>query len=135
MVVLLGANHFCYAQSIDEQQVRSVLQRQTEAWNRGDLDGFMQGYWPSDSLLFVGKSGPQRGYQTTLQNYRKGYPDTSAMGQLTFDLLELRPLSANHYFVLGRWSLVRTIGNVEGYFTLLFKKIKGKWLIISDHSS
>lgn len=124
-----------YAQSKDEQSIRSILSAQTDSWNKGDIDGFMKGYWHSDSLLFVGKSGPTYGYQQTLLNYKKNYPDAAAMGQLEFNILKVQKLAANTYFVLGKWALTRTKGNVSGHYTLLFKKINGEWMIVVDHSS
>lgn len=123
------------AQTTDEKIIRDMLERQTRDWNRGDIDAFMQGYWESDSLMFVGKNGATYGYQKTLSNYKKNYPDTTAMGKLRFNILEVRRLSDDHYFVLGKWMLTRTIGDLSGHYTLLFRKIKSKWTIISDHSS
>lgn len=123
------------AQNKEEQQICKAMEIQTQCWNKGDIDGFMQTYWQSDSLLFTGKSGPTYGWQQTLDNYKKHYPDTASMGKLQFNLLQLKPLSAKYYFVLGKWDLERTIGNIGGYFTLLFKKINGRWLIVADHSS
>jgi len=119
----------------DEVSIKALLAAQTKAWNNGDLKNFMQGYLPSDSLLFVGKSGPTYGFNNTLNNYKKGYPDTAAMGKLTFTLLSLSPIEKKHYRVLGKWELKRSKGDVSGYFTLLFEKIKGKWFVIQDHSS
>jgi ketosteroid isomerase-like protein len=119
----------------DETAIRALLAAQTKAWNNGDLVNFMEGYLPSDALLFVGKSGPTYGFNNTLNNYKKGYPDTSAMGKLTFTLLSLSPIEKKHYRVLGKWELKRSKGDVSGYFTLLFEKIKGKWFVIQDHSS
>jgi ketosteroid isomerase-like protein len=123
------------AQNTDEQILRAILAEQTVQWNKGDIESFMKGYWNSDSLLFVGKSGAKYGYQTTLQNYKKGYPDVAAMGKLHFDILNIKKLSPDCYFVLGKWALTRTIGNVDGHYTLIFRKIDGKWVIVSDHSS
>ena len=119
----------------DEAAIRQILNRQSRDWNSGNIEAFMKGYWQSDSLLFIGKSGPKCGYTTTLENYKKGYPDTAAMGKLTFDILQVRPLSALYFFVVGKWHLQRSIGNLEGHFTLLFKKIKDEWVIVADHSS
>ena len=119
----------------NEKAIRTLLAAQTKAWNEGNLADFMEGYLPSDSLLFVGKSGPTYGFNNTLNNYKKGYPDTASMGKLTFTLLALTPIEKKHYRVLGKWSLQRSKGDVSGYFTLLFQKIKGKWLVIQDHSS
>ncbi|MEO8174283.1 MAG: nuclear transport factor 2 family protein [Sediminibacterium sp.] len=123
------------AQNKDEQTIRSILADQTVQWNKGNIDAFMHGYWNSDSLLFVGKSGPKYGYQNTLESYKKGYPDAAAMGKLSFDILKVQKLSPDCYFVLGKWALARSIGNVSGHYTLIFKKIKNEWVIVSDHSS
>jgi len=126
---------FAAAQSKDEKAVRDVLQLQTTAWNNGNIDAFMQSYWKNDSLLFVGKSGPTYGWQNTLEGYKKRYPDTTAMGKLQFTLLQVKPLGSEYYFVLGKFHLQRTIGDLSGIFTLLFRKVNGKWVIISDHTS
>jgi len=118
-----------------ETEIRALLQKQTEAWNRGDIEDFMEGYWKNDSLMFIGKSGITYGWQQTLDNYKRGYPDKTAMGQLTFTLIEIKRLSSKYYSVVGRWNLKRTIGDIGGHYTLLMKKINGVWVIISDHSS
>jgi hypothetical protein len=123
------------AQSRDEQTIRTLIEEQRLAWNTGDKEKFMQTYWQSDSLMFIGKSGITYGWQKTLDNYKKGYPDTAAMGKLDFDLLEVKRLSVIYFFVVGKWHLTRSIGNVGGHFTLLFKKVKNKWVIVADHSS
>lgn len=119
----------------DEQTIRTLLENQRQAWNRGDKEGFMQTYWQSDSLMFIGKSGVTYGWQKTLDNYKKGYPDIAAMGKLDFDILETKRLSVMYFFVVGKWHLTRSIGDVGGHFTLLFKKIKNNWVIVADHSS
>lgn len=123
------------AQSSDETIIRGMLATQTQEWNKGNIESFMQGYWKSDSLLFVGKSGPNYGFRKTLENYKKGYPDTAAMGKLSFDILQVTRLSPDYFFVLGKWMLQRSIGNLSGHYTLLFRKIKGEWKIVVDHSS
>jgi len=119
----------------DATIIRATLEEQRQAWNAGNVDYFMQPYWKSDSLMFIGKSGVTYGWQNTLDNYKKNYPDTAAMGKLDFDILEVRRLSDACFFVVGKWYLTRSIGNVGGHFTLLFKKIKSKWVIVADHSS
>jgi hypothetical protein len=124
-----------YSQSKDEQTIRSILANQTKNWNKGNIESFMQGYWHSDSLLFVGKNGPKYGFKTTLENYKKSYPDTATMGKLSFEILKVEQLSPNRYFVLGKWMLKRSIGDVSGYYTLLFRKINNQWVIVVDHSS
>jgi ketosteroid isomerase-like protein len=123
------------AQKSEEVQIRNLLQTQTKAWNRGDLEGFMQTYWKSDSLLFIGKNGVKWGWQETLDNYKKGYPDTAAMGKLSFDVLVVKKLSPQYYYVVGKWMLNRTIGDLSGHYNLLLRKLKGRWVIVADHSS
>ena len=123
------------AQSVDEKTIRKTLDDQTAACNRGDIENFMKGYWENDSLMFIGKSGVTYGYNNTLNNYKKGYPDTASMGKLIFTLIQVKKLSAEYYHVTGKWYLKRSIGDVSGHYTLLFRKIKGRWVIISDHSS
>lgn len=123
-----------YAQT-DKEQILQVLDMQMKAWNSGSIEQYMTGYWNNDSLVFVGKSGLTYGYNKTLQNYKRSYSDAAKMGQLHFDILQVRQLSADYYFVLGKWALARTAGDVSGSFTLLFRKIKGKWCIVADHSS
>ena len=123
------------AQTKEEQTIRTLLEEQRQAWNTGDKEKFMRTYWQSDSLMFIGKSGVTYGWQKTLDNYKKGYPDTAAMGNLKFDILEVKRLSVMYFFVVGKWHLTRSIGDVGGHFTLLFKKVKNKWVIVADHSS
>lgn len=120
------------------QEVQIKMDQQEAAWNRGDIDGFMShAYWPNDSLIFIGSKGPTYGYQSTLDNYIRSYPDAQAMGQLDFELLEWRPLGNGHGFLIGQWSLQRvdSLGNLEGHFSLIWKHIDGQWLIVADHSS
>ena len=136
LVILSVSLSICAnSQSKDEQAVRQLLNDQSAAWNSGDIESFMKGYWGNDSLMFIGKSGITYGWNNTLNNYKKGYPDTVAMGKLTFALISLNQLSSEYFHVIGKWHLQRSIGNLEGHFTLLFKKMKGSWLIIADHSS
>lgn len=134
LLTALGIS-YSFGQTGPEKQIRKILQAQTEAWNRGDIDAFMQGYWNNDSLLFVGKNGPTYGFTNTLNNYKKNYPNKDYMGQLNFTLLEVKPLSKQLWMVLGKWELTRNAGNISGHYTLLFRKINGIWVIIMDHSS
>ncbi|UKT63994.1 YybH family protein [Pedobacter mucosus] len=125
-----------FAQSKNEKQaVLKLLERQRLDWNKGDVEAYMQGYVKSDSLLFVGKSGPTYGWQKTLDNYKKGYPDKAAMGFLTFGIKKVEFLNRDVAFVLGSWNVKREKDELKGYFTLLLKKIKGEWRIVVDHSS
>lgn len=123
------------AQRKQEKIILGILDKQTQAWNRGDIDAFMNGYWENDSLMFIGKSGVTYGWTNTLNNYKKGYPDAAAMGKLTFTLIQVKKLSGKYYHVTGKWFLKRSVGDVGGHYTLLFRKIGGRWVIISDHSS
>lgn len=123
------------AQSKDERVILNILDRQTQAWNKGDFDGFMKGYWENDSLMYIGKSGVTYGYAPTLSNYKKNYAGADRMGQLKFEILHLKKLGKHHYLVVGKWFLKRTAGDIGGHYTLIFEKKKGEWVIISDHSS
>jgi uncharacterized protein (TIGR02246 family) len=135
MFLFLAASVVSYSQTKEEKAIRQLLTVQTESWNKGDIEGFMQTYWKSDSLMFIGKSGVHFGWQETLNNYKKGYPDTTAMGKLSFDIINVKKLSPEYYYVVGKWMLKRTIGDLSGHYDLLLRKINGKWYIISDHSS
>ncbi len=123
------------SQTKDETDVRNILAKQSAAWNRGDIDAFMVGYWENDSLMFIGQSGVTYGYKNTLANYKKNYPDTTVMGKLTFTLIQVKQLSPEYFHVTGKYYLTRTIGDASGHFTLVFRKKNGNWVIISDHSS
>ncbi|MBF9140567.1 YybH family protein [Hymenobacter properus] len=113
-----------------------LLTTQTAAWNRGDIPGFMEGYWKSDSLVFIGRKGPTYGWQPTLDNYRKGYPDAAAMGQLAFSGLQVTLLAPTAAQVVGRWHLARpAAGDVGGYFLLVLRQFDGQWKVVADHTN
>ncbi|MBN8673774.1 MAG: DUF4440 domain-containing protein [Chitinophagales bacterium] len=135
LFILLAFGLVSAAQSKDEKTIRDLLAEQTAAWNRGDIESFMKGYWENDSLMFIGKSGVTYGWTNTLNNYKKGYPDTAAMGKLTFTLIKLEKISRKYFQVVGKWFLKRSIGDVGGHYTLLLRKINHKWVIVADHSS
>ena len=135
---VLAAICICFvanAQNNDEKIIRDLLEKQTEAWNSGNIEGFMEGYWKNDSLMFIGKSGVTYGWLNTLNNYKRGYPDTAAMGKLAFTFISMKKLSAEYFSVVGKWHLQRSVGDLKGHFTLLLRKINGEWVIVSDHSS
>ncbi len=123
------------AQSEETRAVAQLLEAQRIAWNKGDLLEYMNGYWHSDSLVFVGKNGPQYGWQNTLDNYKRSYADKSAMGELFFNLIKIEILDSNNAFVLGQWRLKRVNDEPKGYFTLRLRKINGEWKVVYDHSS
>lgn len=116
-------------------EIQTLLSNQQKAWNEFNLEGYMQGYWKSDSLTFVGKRGVTRGWKNTLDNYKKSYPDKAAMGKLELQVLSIKLFGADVAFVVGKWDLQRAAGDVGGHFTLLMRKLKGKWVIVADHSS
>jgi hypothetical protein len=133
-------NITCYAglkPPKDLVSVRAVLAAQQQAWNEGRIDDFMQGYWKNDSLMFIGKKGITYGWQQTLDNYKRGYPDKSSMGQLQFEIIKMEQLSSGTVHVIGKWTVLReeSKGNLGGHFTLVFKKINKQWVIVSDHTS
>lgn len=123
------------AQDPEVARIKALMDAQLKAWNAGNLEGFMDTYWKSDSLLFIGKKGLTYGWQATLDNYRKSYPGKEGMGTLSFQLLEFKQLAADTYFVIGKWNLERTIGDLSGHFSILLRKIGGEWKIVADHSS
>ncbi|MDZ4716425.1 MAG: nuclear transport factor 2 family protein [Cytophagales bacterium] len=118
----------------EEAAIRAVLHAEEIAWNNGDIDSFMEGYWKSDSLLFVRARGSSFGWQAALDNYKMAYPDRAAMGTLRFTLHAIRPLSETHFLVAGKYFITRLRGNLDGSFTLVFRKIDGKWVAIYDHT-
>ena len=134
-LLALACNIACSAQAGDEKTIRDILNRQTTAWNQGNIESFMNGYWQNDSLMFIGKSGVTWGWNNTLANYKKGYPDRATMGKLFFDILLVKRLSPEYYQVVGKWLIKRSTEDISGHYTLLFRKIKGTWVIIADHSS
>lgn len=136
LLCLLLAMPICsFADSKDEAAIRKMMAAQVVEWNKGNVEGFMKGYWESDSLIFIGKNGPTYGYIPTLERYKKGYPDAAYMGNLTSTILNIQQLSVDYYFVIGKWELKREAGDVSGSYTLLIKKINGEWVIVCDHSS
>ncbi|MBC7617247.1 MAG: DUF4440 domain-containing protein [Pedobacter sp.] len=136
LLLLLSVTMNAYAQkTTDKQAILNLLEQQRGDWNKGDLEAFMKGYWKSDSLLFVGEKGPTYGWQKTLDNYKKGYPDKAAMGFLTFGIKKVELITKDRAFVLGSWNIKSEKEELKGYFTLLLRKIEGVWKVVVDHSS
>jgi ketosteroid isomerase-like protein len=131
LILLLST--FSFGQ--DKKAISNLLEKQRLAWNRGDIYGYMEGYWKSDSLMFVGKDGPKYGWKTTLENYKKNYPDEDAMGTLTFNIQQINIIDIKNAFVLGGWKLKREKDEPQGFFTLWLRRIKGEWKIVCDHTS
>lgn len=120
----------------EKETIRAVLSRQLNAWNRGDIVGFMEGYIQSDSLLFMSKKGLTFGWQKVMTNYQRSYPTPEAMGKLQFEIQKIERLSSKKALVIGKW-LVETQKEEkkEGYFSLILCKIKKQWYITFDHTS
>jgi hypothetical protein len=116
------------------EAIKDVMDRQAKCWSDGDLEGYMEGYWKSDSLRFMGLKGITFGWQQTLDRYRKSYPDRATMGRLTFEHISFDQLGSNNMFVVGKWKLERDRDTVGGYYSLLWAKIDGEWKIIFDHT-
>ncbi|WP_418511017.1 YybH family protein [Corallibacter sp.] len=120
----------------DEAAIRNVLNSQIKAWNNHDLETFMQGYWKNDSLKFYSGNNVKKGWQKTLDNYKKGYPTKDHTGELKFTIKSISPIEENSYYVMGQYHLKRSVsGNAEGTFLIVFKKIDGHWKIIADMST
>ncbi len=118
----------------DLKTVSNIMSAQELAWNHGDIQGFMSFYWKSDSLKFIGSKGLTYGRQKTLDNYINSYPDKAAMGTLKFTILSMEQLSKTSIYVIGKWELDKEKPS-GGHFTLLWKKMENKWVIVADHTS
>ena len=116
-------------------EIQTVLRAQQDAWNRGDVDGFMNGYARSTSTVFVADDEVRRGWETVRERYREKYSDRTKMGTLTFSEIEITPLSADAAVVLGRWRLRRASDEPHGRFTLIFRRMPEGWRIVHDHTS
>jgi len=123
------------AQNPDKEAIKSLLEVQRQAWNNYDIVGFMEGYWKSEDLKFYGSNGVTYGWDNTLERYKKAYPTKEHFGTLEFVLNEISIIDKGSYYVMGEYHLKRSIGNADGIFMIILKKIKGEWKIIADTSS
>ncbi|WP_440067170.1 YybH family protein [Tenacibaculum discolor] len=122
------------SEETEKQEILSVMKAQEKAWSNHDLEGFMQGYWKSDSLKFYGRNGITFGWQKTLDNYKKGYPTKEHSGELKFKINDISKITDGAYSVMGEYHLKRPVGDADGVFMIIFKKIQGEWKIIADTS-
>jgi len=129
------AAHKSHKSGDDRSAITAVLKKQQDAWNQGDVDIFLQGYWRSPELTFSGSGGIARGWEGVLARYKEHYPNREAMGQLEFSGLEIRFLGKHAALVLGHWHLARQKGDVGGVFSLVFERFPEGWRIIHDHTS
>jgi len=133
-VVLLCSFQIKPSPADDEAAIRKVLEDQRLAWNAYDLEAFMQGYWKSESLKFYGSNGVTYGWDNTLARYHKAYPSKDHTGTLKFVINDISQIEKGSYYVMGEYHLERKVGNADGIFMIIFKKIKGEWKIIADTS-
>ena len=119
----------------DSLDIMKVMDFQEKAWNNGDIDSFMNGYLMSEELVFSGSNGPIYGWNATKERYKRSYPDLKTMGKLSFTVNKIKSLSKKTAYLIGEYYLKRTIEDSYGHFTLIWKKVNGKWLIVSDHTS
>jgi ketosteroid isomerase-like protein len=133
--ILGGVPALAQSKSAEQEEIRAVLDAQVAAWNRGDIEGFMAGYWKSDETLFAGANGFSRGWQALLERYRKNYPDRKAMGKLSFTELEIHALSNDAAYIVGRWQLERESDRPGGVFTLIARRFPEGWRIVHDHTT
>ena len=116
-----------------KNEVKQLLFQQAQDWNNGDIDAFMQSYWKSDQLQFIGNTKVTYGWQNTLDRYKKAYPDKAAMGKLTFEIIEIQKLGSKSLALTGKFMLDRSdLEDLSGHFLLIWRKIKGKWVIVAD---
>ena len=134
MLVVAASVPFIATASVSDE-IGKVIHAQQEAWNRGDIDGFMDGYARGRSTVFVSEDSVTRGWQTVYDRYKKKYSDREKMGTLVFSDLEITPLGNDAAIALGRWSLKRKIDNPHGRFTLIFRRTAEGWRIVHDHTS
>jgi ketosteroid isomerase-like protein len=118
-----------------KKEIQAILTEQQKAWNNGDIETYMQGYYKSDSLRFASGGHVSYGWQTTLDRYKAGYPDKSTMGKLTFSNIDIKLLSESSALVFGKWELERAEDHPWGLFTLIFRKKPCGWRIVHDHTS
>ena len=125
---------FAQIEKGDVKTVSNNMKAQVLTWNNADIKGFMDHYWNSDSLMFIGSKGVTYGWQKTYDNYVKNYPNKEAMGILKFTIIKTEQLSKTSIYIIGKWELEKE-KPAGGHFTLLWKKINNKWVIVSDHTS
>jgi len=144
LCLVIWQSHFCNAiaetlpvtAAVDSvsRELTQIVEKQSASWNRGDIAEFMVPYWNDDRLTFSSSGKTKRGWQATYENYKNNYPDLETMGKLTFSELETHELGPDAILMLGTWHLERT-SPIGGNFSLVWKRIVGKWLIVHDHSS
>ncbi len=126
------AQHFRHSY---KKTILSIMNQQARDWSSGNPEAFMQAYWKNDSLIFITSKGITYGWQNMLDRYKMAYPNSESMGQLLFSELYFKRMNINTVWLRGKWELLRNEDNLNGYFTLIWKKKHGEWVIVSDHTS
>ncbi|MGC1204819.1 MAG: nuclear transport factor 2 family protein [Flavobacteriaceae bacterium] len=135
LICLVAAfNSYSQNEEKDKKEIQKVLKTQRIAWSKNNIEKFMEGYWKSDSLKFYGANGITHGWENTLERYQKAYPTKDHTGTLSFKINDISKISDESYYVLGEYHLKREVGNADGIFMIIFKKINGEWKIIADTS-
>ena len=138
ITTITACNNKCDLGEASEKEekatILAIMKAQEKAWSNHDLEGFMQGYWKSDSLKFYGSSGLTYGWDKTLANYKRGYPTKEHTGELKFKVNDISKVTNRAYFVMGEYHLTRKVGNANGVFMIIFKKVDGEWKIVADTS-
>ncbi|WP_276167061.1 YybH family protein [Zobellia alginiliquefaciens] len=134
LLIFLFAFGSITAQNSDIETIQNILDEQEKAWSDHNLEKFMQGYWKSDELTYYSGGKITKGWQTTLGNYKKGYPTKAHTGKLNFKVDQITKITEDSYYVMGQYFLTREAGDANGTFMIIFKKIDGKWKIIADSS-
>ncbi|CAM3496527.1 YybH family protein [Zobellia roscoffensis] len=134
LLIFLFAFSSITAQDSDIESIQNILDDQATAWSNHNLEKFMQGYWKSDELTYYSRGKITKGWQTTLDNYKKGYPTKAHTGKLNFKVDQITKITEDSYYVMGQYFLTREAGDANGTFMIIFKKIDGEWKIIADSS-
>lgn len=132
--ITTDADTYATEKNLAEAGIRLVMEKQEIAWNQHDLEGFMEGYWKSEHLKFYGANGLTLGWDNTLARYKKAYPTKAESGTLNFVINDISKIEGDNYWVMGEYHLKREVGDADGVFIIIFKKIDGEWKIIADMS-
>ncbi len=132
LILLLPTIAYCQFSQDDRAEIKKVMADQQDAWNQGELELFMEGYWKSDSLRFTSSGRTSMGWEATLDGYKKAYSSIEKMGKLKFEIFDIYPVTDGSAALVGSFYLTRNEGDLSGFFTLVWKKVDGRWKIISD---
>jgi ketosteroid isomerase-like protein len=135
LLLIVGCSHEPQLRNYDKTEILNIMKKQEISWSKGDVQSYMDSYWKSDSLRFITKKGVIYGWQNMLEKYKKSYPDKTAMGSLKFEIISMEQIATDKVLVIGKWTLKRSSDELSGFYSLIWKKINGRWQIIIDHTS